>query len=389
MTDIFKRKLYTTATLIFILSISLFACEKDAPAPTPDTSLWAGTLVQDEPILILLDETGTPLPVSLIYPPTEIISVMNHAQTVTYTPEVDYCLTDGQLQILPGGALARELGLPADQYHIDIYTPGSTMPCIDGGGTIRTEASPGEGGLTTWQAVVTYRHSGEEMLAAPAAQGDRLPLTHQKLEAGEAVSIVLLGDSIAAGWSASGFADTARAPGLAPWFDQVGDTLAARFPDAAISLYNLAVRGKKAAWGGEPDQIAAVCAYTPDLLILAFGMNDGTAGGADADTFARHITTIIDAVRAQCPAVEVVLVSPMLPNPAVTGMLTYQQDYSAALAEVTASNAGTALADMTALHTALLERKAYGDLSANNLNHPNDFLHTLYAQLLLRTLEMP
>ena len=35
---------------------------------------------------------------------------------------------------------------------------------------------------------------------------------------------------------------------------------------------------------------------------------------------------------------------------------------------------------MTALHAETLERKKYWDMTANNINHPNDMLIRMYAQ---------
>jgi acyl-CoA thioesterase I len=44
------------------------------------------------------------------------------------------------------------------------------------------------------------------------------------------------------------------------------------------------------------------------------------------------------------------------------------------------------LADVTTLWTQLLARKSYYDVTGNGLNHPNDFGHRLYAQVILAQL---
>ena len=41
---------------------------------------------------------------------------------------------------------------------------------------------------------------------------------------------------------------------------------------------------------------------------------------------------------------------------------------------------------MTAVHELLLERKSLQDTLSNNVNHPNDFMHRVYAQVALKTL---
>ena len=44
---------------------------------------------------------------------------------------------------------------------------------------------------------------------------------------------------------------------------------------------------------------------------------------------------------------------------------------------------GIALADVTTTWTAYLERKSVLALSGNGLNHPNDFGHRIYADVIL------
>jgi hypothetical protein len=44
---------------------------------------------------------------------------------------------------------------------------------------------------------------------------------------------------------------------------------------------------------------------------------------------------------------------------------------------------GVAVADVTTPWLKLLETKAFADVSGNNVNHPNDFGHRLYAHTIL------
>ena len=48
---------------------------------------------------------------------------------------------------------------------------------------------------------------------------------------------------------------------------------------------------------------------------------------------------------------------------------------------------GVAVANVTHVHSSLLERKQYADMTGNNINHANDYLARVYAQTLLRTLQ--
>ena len=47
---------------------------------------------------------------------------------------------------------------------------------------------------------------------------------------------------------------------------------------------------------------------------------------------------------------------------------------------------GVLTAAVGPMHEALLERKAYADLSTNHVNHPNDFLIRIHAQVVLSLL---
>lgn len=45
-----------------------------------------------------------------------------------------------------------------------------------------------------------------------------------------------------------------------------------------------------------------------------------------------------------------------------------------------------AIAPMNELHNKILLRKDYYDMTANNINHPNDFLASVYGQLVFYTI---
>ena len=81
----------------------------------------------------------------------------------------------------------------------------------------------------------------------------------------------------------------------------------------------------------------------------------------------------------------------MLPNKEVgfhpgNSILGNQKNYLSALLEFEESMEGVAVADVTSVHEHLLTRKAFRDMSANNINHPNDYVHRVYAQVVLQTL---
>ena len=121
----------------------------------------------------------------------------------------------------------------------------------------------------------------------------------------------------------------------------------------------------------------------PDLVLIAYGMND--AGFITVEQFMVHTTRLLDAIRARNAACDVILVSSMLGNPEwvytpFEKFLTFRD------ALATLCGLGLALADLTSVWADLLKVKSYLDLTGNGVNHPNDFAHRIYAQVLMELL---
>ena len=148
-----------------------------------------------------------------------------------------------------------------------------------------------------------------------------------------------------------------------------------------ITAVNTAVGGTRSSWGAET-AYNNVARYEPDLVVIAFGMNDGTRS-VSAESYILNIKSIMDTARTANPDVEFILVSPILANPD-TYFNGTQSKYLPALLEL--ETEGTCVADLTSIHTYLLQKKTYSDMTGNNVNHPNDFLIRFYAQVLEATL---
>ncbi len=231
------------------------------------------------------------------------------------------------------------------------------------------------------QVCVSYRHANEPWPSAPTFDGNALPKTIQKLQSKEAVSIVLLGDSISTGCNASGWANCS--PHQPPYQDLLLEHLKQTY-SPNITLTNLAVGGTSTPWG--LTRIPDVVAARPDLVILAFGMNDSS--GRSAEEYKSTTLAMVNAVRETQPAAEFILVATMLGNRDwVTLKHELFPEYRTALQELT--QPGIALADMTSIWTEMLNRKQDWDLTGNGVNHPNDFGHRVYAQVLTTLLVPP
>ncbi len=89
-------------------------------------------------------------------------------------------------------------------------------------------------------------------------------------------------------------------------------------------------------------------------------------------------------VRHICPRAEFILVASILPNPQATDFVGFHMENRQMLLSL--KEIGTAVADVTSMHQAFLKHKAYADMTGNHINHPNDFLARLQAQVMLATL---
>ena len=331
--------------------------------------VWQGNIAYDETVWPIAQPDGTVADIDLLYTADEILAVQNNARTVTYTEGRDYTLSRGRLRILPGSTI------PVMSY-ADYHPAAGGFP-DDQGGSIYF---PGEGmDILNRQIVVTYRHRDTWDAAQPADKSAQLPKTTARLQKGDSLNIVYYGDSITEGYNASGF--FGGAPYQPKWTDLVTVALQKAYPRADIRATNTGLAGMTSGWGVENVQ-SRVNAYNPDLVVIAFGMND--AGGQNnAPQFQENTRKMMEAVRAHNPDCEFVLVSTTLPNPSAIGFAGCHETYAPALAAL--EGEGGVLADMTALHQYLLSRKSYADMTGNNVNHPNDYLSRVYAQLIVQT----
>lgn len=367
-------------------------------------SLWSGNEVRRETVMFLDagEEKG------LLYTADKILSVTNYDGTITYTEGVDYALRDGKLVALEGGSLpfiTSEVyyGAPSSSYLQTNYN----------GKNVYTHWGEGRA-MTDWQVNVTYTHSDAWDGYTQACEIDQFSEFVGKLNRGEDVTIMFYGDSITNGASASFIYNYAPQQysypllltqaladlfGYNVHFVQTGLTGTGRIPSdyevqnarGTITYINPAVGGWNTQQGLDNyDQYIKpfIEQYGCDLFVLAFGMND--AGGAPR-TVAATQKKILNRVREQAPAVSVLLVSTMVPNPdATNGWYGNQEKQERALASVVEDmrEVGTpcAMACMTSVSKAVLKCKNFRDYTGNNINHPNDFFSRIYAQCLLETL---
>ena len=332
---------------------------------------WTTPKMVGESILFIQTEGDEPVSGHLLFTPTKVLAVTNSAGTTTYEADKDYRCTPGSRQItIPKGS-----AIPVTP-PTTLTPPKGTQPFNlvrgDGTGDILFGASHEYADM---QVTVTYEHAGNEWQVPPPTFAEKeLPLTLAKLRAGEPLTIVLFGDSISAGCQAS------KLYNVPPFMPPFGDLMAQcleRTYTSPITYKNESVGGMGAAWGLE--NIGKVAAATPDLVILAWGMNDNPSTPVEA--FIPLLERQMEEVRKANPKAEFILVSTMLPN---AEWYLIRPDRLLEYRDVmkTMVSPGIALADLTSVWEGLLLHKNYLDLTGNGVNHPNDFGHRLYAQVL-------
>lgn len=365
--------------LLFVLAIVLSTISVSAGEPAKPwhfdpaslRPFWRSTTMQGESVLFIKDDAAKPPHAAVLFQPTKLLAVASSSGEATYEEGRDYVWNRDTREItLPAGSripfkTPQDLRRPAkSQRH--------ALTHRDGNGEILFGAGHEYHDM---QTLITYEHAPVQWPGAvPSFAGAQLPRTLKKLTAKQGLSIALLGDSISTGCNASGWAKTA--PFQPPYQDLLVMNLEAVY-GTKVSLTNFSVGGTSAAWGLKT--IQKVIEVKPDLVILAFGMND--SAGRPAAQYQADMRGMIDAVHKALPETEIILIATMRGN---ADWITLKQplfpQFRDALADL--CGPGVALADMTSLWTELLRHKKDWDMTGNGVNHPNDFGHRIYAQVL-------
>lgn len=379
----FRRLLFVTRKPLAAILTAVMLAAAAAPAiagesaatwcfsPAQLRPFWLSSTMVGESVLFLQDDPGSQPRAALLFPPTRVLSVRDPSGAVSYQEGRDYVWKPGTREILlPAGStiptrLPQDLRRPAQSQRFALTHRDGNGEILFGGGHEYHDM----------QATVSYEFDPSLWAGPrPAFAGDQLRRTIGRLRAQQPLTIALLGDSISTGCNASGWAGVA--PFQPPYQDLLVRNLKAEY-GGPVTLKNLAVGGMDSAWGlAHIDQVIQV---QPHLVILAFGMND--AAGRPAADFQANTRGMMERVSAACPEAEFILVASMRGN---EDWIRLRHElfpqYRDALAQL--CGPGVALADMTSLWTELLKVKADRDLTGNGVNHPNDFGHRLYAQVL-------
>jgi acyl-CoA thioesterase I len=341
--------------------------------------IWKGDTVYRESLIFVRDAEGQAAVGKLLYPAEKVLAVHRADGTQAFLAGRDFTFQPGDhtLKLTPDSLIPQLAAA-------DLFPPAGAPNSIP-----QKTGDPSHSVLFDnghWfhdqQVEVTYTHAPTKWPGKiPALAANELPKTLAKLRGKQKFSLAVSGDSISEGYNASGFS------GAPPWMPPYPHLIAAQLHatyGTEVELHNRAVGGWNVARGqGDLD---ALLATNPDLVIIAYGMND--VGTRNPEAYRASIADMLARIRKHNADTEVILVATMLGN--ADWIHTPREmfaPYRDALASFVGS--GVALADLTDVWQHLLERKREIDVNGNGVNHPSDFGHRVYAQVILALLTEP
>ena len=345
---------------------------------------WNTREMYNETVLFVGENDSAPL----LYEPSEIISVRNYGLDIEYKENEDYVLENGKIKRTSNSKIPY---MEINEYYKKI--PDGTELILDKS-AVEEQMLPFISGprylkygetttFTKYQIAVTYRHNQPWKYDMVKGQAQNFSSFINKLEAGENAKILFFGDSITVGCNASGSDKGGNvSPYCETWTTMVTEYLNSKY-NVNLDYVNTAIGGTNSRQGLERFD-DDVIAHNPDLLVIAYGMNDRET---TEQNYRYYIEQMVERYHTANPNGCVLLVSPMLPNPECSNWNRNQTKWEGILSDIATNNEFCALAPVTYLNKCLQESgKRYRDYTANNVNHPNDFIVRLYAQTVLKTL---
>ncbi len=338
-----------------------------------EAPFWAGEVIYGESLIFFRTEAKGLAVGKLLFTPSEIISVKSADGKQTYEADKDFRWDEkaGGLIVLPGSKLPT---LSQEELYPMPGAPRS-LPHKAGNAT-RHVLFDNAHWFHDQQIEVTYRtKENTAQFFTPNSTRGSLPKTMKRLADKQPLTIGVSGDSISAGYNASAY--THATPDQPPYSNLVAGELAKRF-GTTVHHHNRAISGWATTNG--INDAEKLIEHKPDLIIIAYGMND--VGRRNPKLYEEEITKLIGLFQKALPESEIILVSTMLGNENWTHS---PREMFPKYREVLFAQAkpGVAVADMTTLWEKLLSKKRDFDLTGNGVNHPNDFGHRLYAQIVL------
>ena len=342
---------------------------------------WQGNVIYNEQLMIVDD--GEKTEGHLLYDALRVISVKDATLKTEYKEGADYVVNGDTITIPDGSSIpvfrdewAKGVNVP-ERYPLGNAGTGYQMI----GNVIYTETS------LVWGNYIHVTYAYDPAAAdrtAVKSYGDELYGLSQKLANKENIKLTVFGDSISEGCSSSEkWNHEPYCPPYASLLKEGIETLGG----VTVDLSNPSVGGKDSVWAAEDEQISLISANVPDVLVLAFGTND-TYVNVEGGIYRKNLKKVISAVKAVNSECQIILVAPFPSNPetktdAEQEMLVDELKKLAAEDAKSEKWVDVCLVDMYHAVKPMLEKKKYYEIGANNINHPNDFIHRFYAMNVL------
>ena len=349
---------------------------------------YKGNVVYNESVLLTKDDETGEISGNLMFKPTKILAVKDYTlKTKDYRQDVDFTL-DGNKIIkkegsdIPYRTHAELVGESIPEgYRLVTQISNQLTDLVNMGGAIYTE-SPFYYGSQLWVSYVyDVKEIDPNLDKYPTFNDTKISRTIEKLKNKEEVKIVGLGDSVLEGCSSSKKFN--HEPYMDTFIEMVKDNLSSLY-GTTVNLKNLSVGGTQSSWGCQAQQINNIVAEQPDLLFLHFGINDLGSQRATI-AYADDMESIILDIQSKLPNCDIILLSPFAPN-----NLLYDydkmQEYVDVLKGFEETYDHVQLIDIFSLSKEMTKNKKYLDMSANGINHVNDFASRVYLQAILSTM---
>ena len=234
---------------------------------------------------------------------------------------------------------------------------------------------------------VTYAYDVRDLPEDVFAEYDVTLLNglRTKLENGEDISMVVIGDSISEGSSSTG--DNLKVDPFTPCYAKQVKAELERVYGVNVTLTNSAKGGTVSEYpltGEGNTKLQNAINAVPDLCIIAYGMNDAS-GGVTPVFYKNNIEEIMLKIKVASPDCCFILVNSFPCNPLYEREIGIFDKYLGQLEKIAAdhNDGSVAVVDMQKVGKYFLERKNYCEISSSNVNHPNDFMHRVYAMNLM------
>ena len=344
---------------------------------------WQGNVIHNEQLMIVKKDGVTKG--RLLYEPARIISVRDWKLEKEYVEGEDYEI-EGDTITLPEGS---KIPVFCDEWSRGENVP-SQYPLGNAGNGYQMVGTDGtvmytESGLV-WQNYihVTYAYNPADVKRDMFSKYDGALYGLTEKIAGDSsdknLKMVVFGDSISEGCSSS--SKWNHAPMCPPYAELVKYGLET-LGGLNVDFTNMSKGGEASGWAADADQLNRLSNLAPDFLILAFGTND-KGSDIEGGNYRKNIELVIETAKTVNAECQIILVAPF-PSHEKSKTNAEHAQITATLKAIAAETPymDVAFVSMFEPCVKMLEKKNYYEIAANNVNHPNDFIHRFYAMNIL------